>query len=81
MISPLGIGHRGGTLSITSSRALYSRWGWGSSSNRGGCNRHARAGAGCDGREGDGGRGGTDGKGGGGDRAKALSEGPDRGNG
>ena len=35
MISPLGRGHRGGTLSITSSRALYSSWARGSSGYRG----------------------------------------------
>ena len=27
MISPLGRGHRGGTLSISSSRAMYCSWG------------------------------------------------------
>ena len=35
MISPLGRGHRGGTLSITSSWALYSRWGRGTTATEG----------------------------------------------
>ena len=47
MISPLGRGHRGETLSVTSSRALYSSWGRGSNGNRGACSRHANAGACC----------------------------------
>ena len=46
MISPMGRGHRGGTLSITSSR------GRGSSGNSGARSRHTRADACCGSRGG-----------------------------
>ena len=73
MISHRGRGHIGETLSISSSRALYSSSGRGSSGNRGACSKDVRAGADCSGR----GSGG--GKGGGGGRAGAWSGGPNRG--
>ena len=59
MISPLGRGHRGGTLIITINRALYNSWGRGSSGNRGAYSKHARVGAGCGKKGGDGGRAGA----------------------
>ena len=54
MISSLGRDHRGGTLSISNSWALYSRLGRGSNDNKGAHSRHARVGA-CYGDRGGGG--------------------------